>query len=55
MAHAKALAEIKQKLSTTYQTVPLVADVHHNENEMKIALEVAKHVDKVARLPHRIH
>jgi (E)-4-hydroxy-3-methylbut-2-enyl-diphosphate synthase len=45
MAHAKALAEIKEKLATTYQIVPLVADVHHNG--MKIALEVAKHVDKV--------
>jgi (E)-4-hydroxy-3-methylbut-2-enyl-diphosphate synthase len=45
MAHAKALAEIKQKLSASYQPVPLVADVHHNG--MKIALEVAKHVDKV--------
>ena len=45
MAHAKALAEIKQKLVDTYQNVPLVADVHHNG--MKIALEVAKHVDKV--------
>lgn len=45
MAHAKALAEIKQKLHETYQPVPLVADVHHNG--MKIALEVAKHVDKV--------
>lgn len=45
MAHAKALAEIKQKLIQTYQDVPLVADVHHNG--MKIALEVAKHVDKV--------
>ncbi|MEO0534646.1 MAG: (E)-4-hydroxy-3-methylbut-2-enyl-diphosphate synthase [Cyanobacteria bacterium P01_A01_bin.123] len=45
MAHAKALAEIKQKLIATYQAVPLVADVHHNG--MKIALEVAKHVDKV--------
>ncbi len=45
MAHAKALAEIKQKLIATYQPVPLVADVHHNG--MKIALEVAKHVDKV--------
>lgn len=45
MAHAKALAEIKQKLANTYQNVPLVADVHHNG--MKIALEVAKHVDKV--------
>jgi (E)-4-hydroxy-3-methylbut-2-enyl-diphosphate synthase len=45
MAHAKALADIKQKLQATYQAVPLVADVHHNG--MKIALEVAKHVDKV--------
>ncbi|MGB7414857.1 MAG: (E)-4-hydroxy-3-methylbut-2-enyl-diphosphate synthase [Thermosynechococcaceae cyanobacterium] len=45
MGHAKALAEIKQKLAATYQPVPLVADVHHNG--MKIALEVAKHVDKV--------
>ncbi|MEQ8970064.1 MAG: (E)-4-hydroxy-3-methylbut-2-enyl-diphosphate synthase [Coleofasciculus sp. C1-SOL-03] len=45
MAHAKALAQIKQKLIQTYQDVPLVADVHHNG--MKIALEVAKHVDKV--------
>ncbi|MFN9174414.1 MAG: (E)-4-hydroxy-3-methylbut-2-enyl-diphosphate synthase [Synechocystis sp.] len=45
MAHAKALADIKQKLLATYQHVPLVADVHHNG--MKIALEVAKHVDKV--------
>ena len=45
MAHAKALAQIKQKLIETYQAVPLVADVHHNG--MKIALEVAKHVDKV--------
>jgi len=45
MAHAKALAEINQKLLQTYQPVPLVADVHHNG--MKIALEVAKHVDKV--------
>jgi len=45
MAHAKALADIKEKLAKTYQIVPLVADVHHNG--MKIALEVAKHVDKV--------
>lgn len=45
MAHAKALAQIKEKLAATYQGVPLVADVHHNG--MKIALEVAKHVDKV--------
>jgi (E)-4-hydroxy-3-methylbut-2-enyl-diphosphate synthase len=45
MAHAKTLAQIKQKLRETYQEVPLVADVHHNG--LKIALEVAKHVDKV--------
>ncbi len=45
MAHAKALAQIREKLAHTYRTVPLVADVHHNG--MKIALEVAKHVDKV--------
>jgi (E)-4-hydroxy-3-methylbut-2-enyl-diphosphate synthase len=45
MAHAKAVAKIKEKLKETYQDVPLVADVHHNG--MKIALEVAKYVDKV--------
>ena len=45
MAHAKALADIRKILEDTYQPVPLVADVHHNG--MKIALEVAKHVDKV--------
>ncbi|MDX2097058.1 MAG: (E)-4-hydroxy-3-methylbut-2-enyl-diphosphate synthase [Leptolyngbyaceae cyanobacterium bins.59] len=45
MAHAYALADIQQKLQTTYRRVPLVADVHHNG--MKIALEVAKHIDKV--------
>jgi (E)-4-hydroxy-3-methylbut-2-enyl-diphosphate synthase len=45
LAHAKAVAQIKQQLAETYQVVPLVADVHHNA--MKIALEVAKHVDKV--------
>ncbi|MBD1999583.1 (E)-4-hydroxy-3-methylbut-2-enyl-diphosphate synthase [Leptolyngbya sp. FACHB-541] len=45
LAHAKAVGEIRQKLIQTYQLVPLVADVHHNG--MKIALEVAKHVDKV--------
>ncbi|MBD2123868.1 MULTISPECIES: (E)-4-hydroxy-3-methylbut-2-enyl-diphosphate synthase [Trichocoleus] len=45
LAHAYALKDIKQKLAETYQAVPLVADVHHNG--MKIALEVAKHVDKV--------
>jgi len=45
LGHAKAVEEIRQKLEQTYQPVPLVADVHHNG--MKIALEVAKHVDKV--------
>lgn len=45
MAHAQALAEIKRKLYASYQPVPIVADVHHNG--MKIALEVAKHIDKV--------
>ena len=45
LAHAKAVGDIKQQLAETYQPVPLVADVHHNG--MKIALEVAKHVDKV--------
>jgi (E)-4-hydroxy-3-methylbut-2-enyl-diphosphate synthase len=45
LAHAKAVEAIRQKLEHTYQPVPLVADVHHNG--MKIALEVAKHVDKV--------
>ncbi|OKH18006.1 (E)-4-hydroxy-3-methylbut-2-enyl-diphosphate synthase [[Limnothrix rosea] IAM M-220] len=45
MAHAKSLAKIKERLAATYQPVPLVADVHHNG--MKIALEVAKHVDNV--------
>ena len=45
LGHAKAVAEIKAMLKDTYQDVPLVADVHHNG--MKIALEVAKHVDKV--------
>ncbi len=45
LASAKAVGEIRSKLIETYQSVPLVADVHHNG--MKIALEVAKHVDKV--------
>ncbi|NEQ96009.1 MAG: (E)-4-hydroxy-3-methylbut-2-enyl-diphosphate synthase [Cyanothece sp. SIO2G6] len=45
LGHAKAVGEIKAKLKATYRDVPLVADVHHNG--MKIALEVAKHVDKV--------
>ncbi|WP_320667894.1 (E)-4-hydroxy-3-methylbut-2-enyl-diphosphate synthase [Prochlorococcus sp. MIT 1307] len=45
LAHAKAVGEIKKRLESTYQPVPLIADVHHNG--MKIALEVANHVDKV--------
>ena len=45
LASAKAVGEIKRNLLNTYKKVPLVADVHHNG--MKIALEVAKHVDKV--------
>ncbi|MEB3257695.1 MAG: flavodoxin-dependent (E)-4-hydroxy-3-methylbut-2-enyl-diphosphate synthase, partial [Cyanobacteriota bacterium] len=45
LAHAKAVKEIRQRLEATYRPVPLVADVHHNG--MKIALEVAEHVDKV--------
>ena len=45
LAHAKAVTEIRQRLEDSYQPVPLVADVHHNG--MKIALEVAQHVDKV--------
>jgi (E)-4-hydroxy-3-methylbut-2-enyl-diphosphate synthase len=45
IGHAKAVGKIREQLEQTYQPVPLVADVHHNG--MKIALEVAKHVDKV--------
>ncbi|KZR75536.1 (E)-4-hydroxy-3-methylbut-2-enyl-diphosphate synthase [Prochlorococcus marinus] len=45
LGHAKAVGEICKRLRETYQPVPLVADVHHNG--MKIALEVANHVDKV--------
>lgn len=45
MAHAHAVGFIKEKLRKEYMDVPLVADVHHNG--LKIAMEVAKHVDKV--------
>ena len=45
LAHAKAVGEIKEKLIKANIDIPLVADVHHNG--MKIAMEVAKHVDKV--------
>ena len=45
LGHAKAMAKIRASLREQGCTVPLVADVHHNG--IKIALEVAKHVDKV--------
>ena len=45
LAHAKAVGDIKSKLIDSNINIPLVADVHHNG--MKIAMEVAKHVDKV--------
>jgi (E)-4-hydroxy-3-methylbut-2-enyl-diphosphate synthase len=45
LAHARAMGEIRRRLEDSYRPVPLVADVHHNG--MKIALEVAQHVDKV--------
>ena len=45
VAHAKAVGEIKENLIKNNIHTPLVADVHHNG--MKIAMEVAKHVDKV--------
>lgn len=45
LAHAHAMAEIREKLVKTYKNVPLVADVHHNG--MKIALAVADYVDNV--------
>ncbi|WP_353291274.1 (E)-4-hydroxy-3-methylbut-2-enyl-diphosphate synthase [Synechococcus sp. M16CYN] len=45
IGHAKAMGEIKTQLSLKGYKVPLVADVHHNG--LKIALEVAQHVDKV--------
>ncbi len=45
LAHARAVGEIRRRLEDAGVRVPLVADVHHNG--MKIALEVAQHVDKV--------
>ena len=45
MAHAKAMKEIRAALRSQGCAVPLVADVHHNG--IRIALEVANHVDKV--------
>ena len=52
LAHAKAVGDIKKKLIENNINTPLVADVHHNG--MKIAMEVAKHVDKV-RILSLIH
>jgi (E)-4-hydroxy-3-methylbut-2-enyl-diphosphate synthase len=45
LAHARALERIRKTLEDTYKPVPLVADVHHDGGP--IALEVARHVDKV--------
>jgi (E)-4-hydroxy-3-methylbut-2-enyl-diphosphate synthase len=45
MRDAYAIGEIKAELDRRGVEVPLVADVHHEG--MNIALEVAKHVDKV--------
>ncbi|BAC91563.1 (E)-4-hydroxy-3-methylbut-2-enyl-diphosphate synthase [Gloeobacter violaceus] len=45
LAHARALERIRKTLEDTYRPVPLVADVHHDGGP--IALEVARHVDKV--------
>jgi len=45
MAHAKAMGAIRAALRSQGCSVPLVADVHHNG--IRIALEVANHVDKV--------
>ena len=45
MAEARCLADIRVELKRQYQDVPLVADVHHQGSD--IAVEVAKHVDKV--------
>ncbi len=45
MAHARAMGEIRAAVRARGCSVPLVADVHHNG--VKIAMEVAQHVDKV--------
>lgn len=45
IGHAKAMGKIRSALRAQGCKVPLVADVHHNGT--RIALEVAKHVDKV--------
>ena len=45
IGHAKAMGKIRSALRAYGYKIPLVADVHHNGT--RIALEVAKHVDKV--------
>ena len=45
LAEAKAIAEIRKRVRELGADVPLVADVHHQGSD--IAVEVAKHVDKV--------
>lgn len=45
LPEAEAIGEIKARLRREGCDTPLVADVHHNGS--KIAVEVAKHVDKV--------
>ena len=45
MSHARAMGEIRAAVRASGCSVPLVADVHHNG--VKIAMEVAQHVDKV--------
>ncbi len=49
MAEARCLEEIKSRLKSRYQDVPLVADVHHQGSD--IAVEVSKYVDKVRLNP----
>ena len=45
IGHAIAMGKIRSALRAQGYKIPLVADVHHNGR--RIALEVAKHVDKV--------
>ena len=45
IGHAIAMGKIRSALRAQGYRIPLVADVHHNGT--RIALEVAKHVDKV--------
>ena len=45
IGHAKAMGKIRSALRAQGCNIPLVADVHYNGT--RIALEVAKHVDKV--------